>query len=85
MKTHDYTDRIWGHDFIFRPIDVEGRNATMMGWGKGLEKGDYMILPNQGTTTRYKITAVEYFRDPPDMWKASVEFAPRSAPVKKIS
>ena len=76
MKTHDYTKRGWGHDYIFEPID-EGLKGSMMGWGYGLEAGDYLIIQNGTDSTRYKILSVEYLSNPQDMWKASVEFAPR--------
>lgn len=78
MKTHDYTQRGWGHDFTFDPIDG-GKGGAMMGWGFGLEDGDYLILPNGGGTTRYQIKTVEYFSNPKDMWKAKVVFAPRKS------
>lgn len=76
-KTHDYTRRGWGHDFTFEP-EQGGKQGSMMGWGHGLNNGDYLILPVRGGTTRYQIETVEYFMNPSDMWKASVVFAPRS-------
>ena len=76
--THDYTKRYWGHDFTFSPKSFEA-SAHMMGWGKGIKKGDYLVLPNTEKTTRYQIMSIEYFTDPPDMWSADVEFVPRVA------
>ena len=79
---HDYTKRYWGHDFIFDPID-DGQQAHMMGWGCGIEVGHFLIIPNGAETTRYRVDQIEYFNDPPDMWTASVSFAPRSQPKVK--
>jgi hypothetical protein len=78
MKTHDYTNLGWAHDYTFDSIDG-GMKGSMCGWGHGIKKGDFLILENDGGTTRYKVTEISYYADPPDMWKAKVRFAPRSA------
>jgi hypothetical protein len=75
--THDYSKRCWGHDYTFTPTDG-GKKASMMGWGNGIESGDFLILQNGEGTTRYKVKSIEYKRDPSDMWSAQVEFAPRN-------
>ena len=49
-----------------------------MGWGYGINQGDYLILPNKNKTTRYKVLTIEYFNDPRDTWNATLEFAPRN-------
>lgn len=77
MRTHNYTRRGRGHDFVFRPIG-DGIKANISGWGFGLKVGDYLILPNGCTTTRYQIDEVKYYNDPADMWNAKVTFAPRA-------
>lgn len=74
--THDYTKRGWGHDFTFSPIKG-GLEGDMMGWGSGIRVGDYLIIPNGTSTTRYQVTTIRYFSDPADMWSARVRFAPR--------
>jgi hypothetical protein len=77
-QTHDYTVRKWGHDYTFDPLD-EGQRGRMIGWGRGLLNGDYLLLenPESGHPTRYRIKAVTYFHNPGDMWRADVVFAPR--------
>jgi hypothetical protein len=75
MTTHDYTDRYWGH---YNTIQGAGERMVIIGWGKGIEEGDYLILPNGKGTTRYQVEDVEYFRDPPDMWRIEAAFAPRT-------
>lgn len=77
-RTHDYTWRVWGHDFIQTP-KRDGMVLRMMGWGDGIKAGDYLLLPNGSRSTRYRIRGIRYFRDPPDMWRAVAQFAPRPA------
>lgn len=77
-RTHDYTNpvRCWGHDYIFRP-KAGGIYASMLGWGSGIKRGDYLLLSNGDATTRYQVVTIEYKADPKDMWQADVLFAPR--------
>lgn len=78
-KEHDYTRGTWGHDCTFTPAD-HGQRGRMSGWGHGISAGDYIVLVHPaGGTTRYVVDTVEYYRNPPDMWRASVTFAPRVA------
>lgn len=83
MKTHDYTNRWWGHDFFVSKVEDSGRRIEVGGWGPGLKAGDYLILVNGSLTesTRYRLVAVEYYSDPADMWKATADFAPRLNPT----
>lgn len=85
-QTHDYTNPGWGHDYIFEPVE-EGLKGNMMGWGHGLKNGDYLLLKNGNSSTRYKIESVEYLGNPPDMWKAKVRFYPRTEthPTKRYT
>jgi hypothetical protein len=75
--THDYTRRYWGHDYTCTPHDG-GQRLTLMIWGPPFHEGDYLILPNKDATTRYRITAVTWLRDPGDMYRLEAEFAPRT-------
>ena len=83
-KTHDYTRRSWGHDFTITQIFDGGMWLDMMGWGHGLSEGDFIILPNGNQTTRYLIKSVQYKSNPPDMWRAKVEFAPRARLARDV-
>lgn len=78
-QTHDYTRRSWGHDYSITKVLHDGRELRVTGWGRGLRKGDYLLLPNEGDTTRYCVANVSYYSDPADMWKAVLEFAPRES------
>jgi hypothetical protein len=75
--THDYRKghRTWGHDLSYRPLPDDKLKAT--GWGSGLREGDYMLLSNGDSDTRYQIETIRYFGDPKDMWTATLRFAPR--------
>ena len=75
-KTHDYTNRKWGHDYIFRPING-GMGGSMDGWGFGICRKDFLLLQNGAKSTRYRVDSISYYSDPPDMWSAEVSFAPR--------
>ena len=80
-KTHDYRrgNRGWGHDYTVSKVIDGGQKLDAMGWGTGLQKGDYLLMQSNSESgeTRYQITDISYFRDPEDMWSATLEFAPR--------
>ena len=72
--THDYTVSEWGHNYHITSIRDGGNSVSLTGWGRGLKKGDYLILRNgKDDTTRYEISSVKYFSDPDDMW--SVDYS----------
>ena len=83
MKIHDYSgkNRRFGHDYTFTPITPDGIKGRIVGWGKGISKGDILTLDNGKETTQYKITKIEYYQDPPDMWAANAVFHPRREEV----
>jgi hypothetical protein len=76
-KTHDYTRRCCGHDFTILHIAEGGDKLRVVGWGMGLRKGDYVLLPNKTQSTRYRIDSISYQADPADMWLAFLSFAAR--------
>jgi hypothetical protein len=77
VRTHDYTHRTCGHDYCIHGVEQNGVILRTSGWGGGILRGDYLTLPNDGASTRYRVTDIWYFSDPPDMWMADLEFAPR--------
>ena len=76
-NTHDYTLRFWGHDYYITKVINKGKKIIIGGFGHGINKGDYLLLPNAGNSTRYKVNEIEYKSDPPDMWNATASFSPR--------
>lgn len=81
--THDYTKRGWGHDYVIHSVIRDGQELRMSGWGRGIRAGDFLLLENEGSSTRYRVESISYHRDPSDMWAAAAVFAPRSAPPKE--
>jgi hypothetical protein len=76
VTTHDYTRLSWGHNYTFKPVRG-GLEGQMLGWGKEIRAGDFLLLQNGDKTTRYRIRDIRYYVDPEDMWEAWVVFAPR--------
>jgi hypothetical protein len=79
VSTHDYTRRCWGHDFAVMRVIDDGQKLRLGGWGHGVGEGDYLILANGDSSTRYVVEEIEYCADPHDQWFATVRFAPREA------
>lgn len=77
QQTHDYTRRTWGHDCATMAVIDGGQRLCLSGWGRDIQEGDYLILPNGDGTTRYHVDSIDYRMDPPDMWFAEASFAPR--------
>lgn len=78
MKVHDYTRRFWEHDYTYKPRNG-GLQAEMMGWGLGLETGDYLLLASRNASDPpacYQIYFLLYMHNPQDMWQADVHFVP---------
>ena len=82
QKTHDYTKRGWGHDLSWDVLD--GQKLKIIGWGGGVSAGDFLILPNAGSSTRYKVDEISYYSDPRDQFKAIASFSPRPDNEKEI-
>ena len=77
MNVIDFSERYWGHDFTIST--VSGNTIRGHFWHEGgPQVGDFMILPNEGRTTRYRITQLRNAIDPGDMWSYEAEFAPRT-------
>lgn len=72
-KTYDMT----GTDYAFDPRDGGMRGHIACWDGREPRAGDYLILRNGERSTRYRVTGTAPIFDPPDMWMADLEFAPR--------
>lgn len=76
--THDYySHRGWGHDYFIDHVEDGGIRLRGGGWGSGIEEGDFLLLRNGAASTRYRVSRIQYMSDPPDMWFATLDFAPR--------
>lgn len=68
-KAHDYSKGSWGHSCSF----MDDKYTRVAGFGRGVEEGDYLIFEGQkGGKCVFKITKLEYMRDPADQFFASV-------------
>ena len=76
-NTHDYTERVWGRDYSIMSIENGGLNLSLSGWGHGIKSGDYIIIKNGESTTRYLFDTISYYSNPSDMWNATLTFSPR--------
>ena len=82
-ETHDYTRRYWGHDYTITDVKSGGQRIFMSGWGRGINKGDFLLLESQSAdpkankSTRYKVASARYHADPSDLWAIEAVFAPR--------
>ncbi|NEQ19655.1 MAG: hypothetical protein F6K28_08885 [Microcoleus sp. SIO2G3] len=71
-KTYDYTQYVGGRDYVLEPIDNQAK-GYMTGQGKGIKRGDYIILYNGSKSCRYQVEEIDYYSEPPDMWIALLE------------
>lgn len=76
--TYDMT----GEDYAYRPADEDARGLRghIACWNsRHPQGGDYLILRNGTGSSRYRVVDVDLCMnvDPPTMWMANLEFAPR--------
>ena len=79
-ETHDCTKL----DYAFQPKDG-GKQGHIACWsGRTPREGDYLLLRNGERSTRYRVLDVDLCMnvDPPTMWMADLEFAPRKREAK---
>lgn len=73
-KTHYYTKYEDAHDHIFE-LREGGIKAYMTGEGKGIQRGDYLILQENSHAEPYQVDKINYYSNPPDMWVAILKQA----------
>jgi len=82
-ETHDITRQ----DYSWTPRDG-GLSGSVASWtGRKPREGDFLILGKGGRTARYRVVDVDLCMnvDPPTMWIARVEFAPREFNPEKVA
>ena len=64
------------------PLDPSGLKVEFIGWDSGNRSwmvGDFIIFKiRDGGETRYKVLDMHHYSNPPDMYKMTGEFSPRS-------
>lgn len=68
-KTYDYTPYVSGRDYVFESVN-DLKKGYMTGQGKGIKRGDYIILKNGSNYCRYQVEEIDYYSEPADMWIA---------------
>lgn len=85
--THDFGPgrRHNGHDYAIHRVIDGGKEIRVSGWGcdgRSIQPQDYLLLQNSPErSTRYQVTEIQHVMDPPDMWHATLAFAPRLQPA----
>lgn len=69
---HDYRrgHRTWGHNLVVHSSDDGTLRAS--GWGRGVHRGDHLLVDNDGRPARLEVTDIEYLPDPSDMWRGGL-------------
>ncbi|SRR5579883_2399680 len=74
-KTYDYTQFVCGRDYVFEAVD-NGTKGYMTGQGKGIKRGDYIVLRNNANSEEsyvYQVEEIDYYSEPSDMWMALLQ------------
>ncbi|MEL5258428.1 MULTISPECIES: hypothetical protein [Serratia] len=80
---HNYTKMFWGHAIqglsdnfnTKRKFNVTGHGPINLPFGPAISDGDFILISsNQGPVIRLKVIKAEYFRDPSDMFSATLKF-----------
>ena len=75
--THDLSAQTWGSNYNLMEVRDRGMEVDLAGWKSGIKVGDFLILKQRNSTTRYLVESIRYEQDPADMWFATASFAPR--------
>ncbi|MCI3277585.1 hypothetical protein [Streptomyces cylindrosporus] len=72
-RAFDYTSERcgWGHNIVIHHVAEDGQ-VRVSGWGDGIEEGDHLLIDYGGQRQRFTVAEIEYHRDPPDMWAATL-------------
>jgi hypothetical protein len=74
VKNHDYTQQGWGHDIAQVSRNANG-TLSIMGHGSDIKKNDTLTMKmNSGRVGQFKVQAISYYQDPPDLWNMTAEF-----------
>ena len=76
-KVHDFTkDKLgWGWNVLdFSPIDrtANPMKANMMGIGKNIQEGEYVLVSAANANLCWKVDTIDYNRNPKDLFIAEL-------------
>jgi len=69
--THDYTHYVCGVEYVFESVN-NSTKGYMTAQGRGVKRGDYILLKIGQTTVRFQVETVDYYSNPSDMWYATL-------------
>ena len=73
-KIHDYTDAEYGKEYVFESAKSYTQ-GYMTARGKGVKRGDYIIIRNASQSHCYQVKEIDYYSNPSDMWMAFLQKA----------
>lgn len=73
-RNHNYTNLKCGEDFTLE-LANDGITGDMTGQGN-IKVGDYITI----SPHKYQVIEVEYYSEPPDMWRAKVSLVSQNLP-----
>ncbi|EOI5715321.1 hypothetical protein ACMS0D_001591 [Cronobacter turicensis] len=78
MKTHDFTkpSQRWGHSIGYQLETPDGIRLKAYGWGGGISDGDYLILTNGDSTSRYQVEGIRYMDNVNDQFLCTLVYSP---------
>ena len=68
-KVHDYTQHQLHTDYVFEIAEQE-HQGYMTGQGRGIQKGDSILLNWKGKQEMFRVQAIDYYSSPSHMWIA---------------
>jgi len=69
--THDYTHYVCGIEYVFESVNNFSK-GYMTAQGRGVKRGDYILLKMDQATVRYQVETIDYYSNPSDMWCATL-------------
>jgi MioC protein len=68
-RVHNYTSYKCGRDYAFDEVE-NGFQAYMTAYGRGIKRGDLIVLLHERGKIRYRIEQIDYYANPSDLWIA---------------
>ncbi|MDX2230223.1 MAG: hypothetical protein NW220_11330 [Leptolyngbyaceae cyanobacterium bins.349] len=72
-KIHDYSDAVYGVNYVFEQFSEQDNNGYMTAQRRGVAVGDYILLRRKNGVEKYRIQSLDYYSSPSDMWVAFLE------------
>jgi hypothetical protein len=71
-KVHSYQFADMGLEFVLEPATENHGYSLMTAQRFGVRSGDRIAFHDEAGTTEYRVSDIEYYSDPPDMWIAKL-------------